>query len=77
MAFKARHRYVAYSGINFKNNFYTGTVWECQGKTQEYRVEMVKNGFTCDCPGFVFHGKCRHITRVGEALLGHSSFRSN
>ena len=76
MSFKPRHRYVVYPGINFKKNWWTGTVWPCQGKTQEYSVEMVDKGLTCDCPGFTFHGKCRHIVRVGEALCGGKSFRA-
>jgi len=70
MSFKPRHRYVVYPGIDFKNHDYTGTVWRVAGKTEEYEVEMLPHGLMCTCPGATFHGKCRHITRVGEALCG-------
>jgi hypothetical protein len=70
MAFKARHRYIAYPGINFKNHMFTGTIWPIQGKNDaEYEVEMVAKGLTCSCPGFTFHGKCRHIDRIGGRLV--------
>jgi hypothetical protein len=30
---------------------------------------LTEKGFTCDCPGFSFHGKCKHITIVHEKLV--------
>lgn len=76
MAYKARHRYVAYPGINFNRHMFSGTVWPMQGKTEEYEVTMEAKGLSCTCPGFTFHGKCRHINRVGEAMLGNASLRA-
>jgi len=76
MAFKPRYKYTQYPGINFKKHWLTGTIWPCQGKHDMYHVEMLDKGFQCDCPGFTYHGKCRHITRVGAALSGHKSFHT-
>jgi uncharacterized Zn finger protein len=30
---------------------------------------LTEKGFVCDCPGFSFHGKCKHITVVHERLV--------
>lgn len=69
MAYKARHRYVAYPGINYRGHMFTGTEWEFVGKNDvEYTVTLEERGFSCTCPGFTFHGKCRHITTVGERM---------
>lgn len=77
MAFKPRHRYVSWPGMNFKGNWLEGTVWWIQGKSEPYSVTMEPKGFSCSCPGFTFHGKCRHIARVGMALTGQKSLHAH
>jgi len=40
--------------------------------TDTYDVVCEEKGFTCDCPGFTFRGRCKHtqtvVTRIEEAL---------
>jgi hypothetical protein len=36
--------------------------------TNEYIVSLANNHFSCECVGFKYHGKCRHITQVKEKL---------
>lgn len=36
--------------------------------TNEYIVTLANNHFSCECVGFKYHGKCRHITKVKETL---------
>lgn len=33
-----------------------------------YTVVMTPQGFTCDCPGFVFRGKCKHVVSIGKTI---------
>lgn len=69
MAYKARHKFLQYPGINFKNHMFSGLEWPFTGKNgEEYFVTLYDKGFGCSCPGFTFHGKCRHINYVGERM---------
>ena len=34
----------------------------------EYIVSMSNNHFSCECVGFKYHGKCRHVTMVKDKL---------
>lgn len=36
--------------------------------TNEYIVSLANNHFSCECVGFKYHGKCRHITQVKDKL---------
>ena len=36
---------------------------------EEYWIISTPRGFTCDCNGFTYHGKCKHITAVIDRLL--------
>ena len=42
--------------------------------TDTYDVVCEERGFTCDCPGFTFRGKCKHsqtvVDRIEEAIDG-------
>ena len=43
----------------------TGIVWPVKGsKDNVYDVELHPRGFTCDCPGFSFRGRCKHSLQV-------------
>ena len=55
---------------------FLGLVWHIAGskKGTEYSVELHERGFTCECSGFTFRGKCKHsdsvLKRVEEAIDG-------
>lgn len=36
--------------------------------TNEYIVTLSNNHFSCECVGFKYHGKCRHVTQVKTKL---------
>ena len=36
--------------------------------TNEYIVTLSNNHFSCECIGFKYHGKCRHVTQVKNKL---------
>lgn len=58
-------------GINFSEKHHlVGFQWpyiNCNGK--EYKTTMTPTGWVCNCPGFNFHGKCKHITKVHKRLI--------
>lgn len=63
-------RYFKPEGWNFKNNFLAGTDWSVQGSKANsvYTVTLDTNGFSCDCTGFTFHGKCKHSQQIVDAF---------
>lgn len=65
---KYTKRYLKPEGWNFKTNFLVGTEWNVAGSKKDsfYTVVLTENGFTCECTGFQFHGKCKHSTQVIE-----------
>lgn len=55
------------NGWQFKGNFLVGTKWSVPGsKNNVYTVALTEKGFTCECTGFNFHGKCKHSLAVAE-----------
>lgn len=39
-------------------------------KGLEYTVRIFETGeVKCECPGFVFNGKCKHVKKVARKLL--------
>jgi len=43
-----------------------------EGKT--YTIRVFETGeIRCDCPGFVFNGKCKHAVSVAEKILKNTS----
>lgn len=45
-----------------------GTQWPIVGsKGNEYTVEMMDNGFACNCPAF---RKCKHIDMIESRIVG-------
>ena len=62
-------RYYKPKEIITKNHFLVGTVWPIEGsKNNTYSIEMHEKGFTCDCLGFTYNGKCKHITSIISLL---------
>ena len=62
-------RYYKPSEINTKKHFLVGTVWPIEGsKNNTYSIEMHEKGFTCDCLGFTYNGKCKHTSQVVTEL---------
>jgi len=56
--------------INFQGHFLVGETWEVKGsKDNTYEVEMYKNGLVCSCPGFLFHGSCKHVQKIAKRIV--------
>jgi hypothetical protein len=52
--------------IKMKNHWAVGTVWGVIGsRGNNYNVEFLDKGFSCDCPAFK---KCKHIKKIEEAF---------
>ena len=69
-------RYYKSPEIITKNHFLVGTVWPIEGsKGATYSIEMHDKGFTCECQGFMYRGKCKHTSQV-ESLLTTDDYPS-
>ena len=69
MAFKHKDRKAhAFPGINFKGHLLEGMSWPMRGSKCDYDVTLTNKGFKCECDGFYYYGKCRHITAVGQKM---------
>ena len=62
-------RYYKPKEIITKKHFLVGTVWPIEGsKNNTYSIEMHDKGFTCNCLGFTYNGKCKHTIQVVTEL---------
>ena len=62
-------RYYKPKEIVTKKHFLVGTVWPIEGsKNNTDSIEMHDKGFTCDCLGFTYNGKCKHTSQVVTEL---------
>ena len=62
-------RYYKPKEIITKKHFLVGTVWPIEGsKNNTYSIEMHDKGFTCNCLGFMYNGKCKHTSQVVTEL---------
>ena len=62
-------RYYKPKEIITKKHFLVGTVWPIEGsKNNTYSIEMHEKGFTCNCLGFTYNGKCKHTSQVVTEL---------
>ena len=62
-------RYYKPKEITTKKHFLVGTVWPIEGsKNNTYSIEMHEKGFTCNCLGFTYNGKCKHTSQVVTEL---------
>jgi len=66
-------RYYKPKEIITKKHFLVGTVWPIEGsKNNTYSIEMHEKGFTCDCLGFTYNGKCKHTSQVTSLLINEN-----
>lgn len=62
-------KYLKPTSFKSKDHWMVGTVWPVKGsKDNEYSVELTDKGFTCDCTGFTFRGKCKHSTGINKKV---------
>ena len=66
---KFREQYLKPTYFKTKDHWMVGTVWPVKGsKDNEYSVELTDKGFTCDCTGFTFRGKCKHSAGINKKV---------
>lgn len=71
MSRKFQKKYLKPSLFDPKGHWLTGIIWPVKGsKGNEYSVELHDMGFECDCPGFGFHGYCKHSKSVLKQVEG-------
>ena len=53
--------------FDFKTHWAVGLEYPIQGsKGNTYTVSITDKGFTCDCTGMTFRGKCKHTESVAQ-----------
>ena len=66
-------RYYKPKEIITKKHFLVNTIWPIEGSNgNEYSVEMHEKGFTCNCQGFTYRGKCKHTSHVTSLLINEN-----
>ena len=71
---KPAQRYLKPTLFKPKDSIFEGLVWKISNSKGNgtYDVECTEKGFTCDCSGFTFRGKCKHslevLQRVEDAI---------
>jgi hypothetical protein len=66
-------RYYKSPEITTKNHFLVDTIWPVEGsKGNTYSVKMHEKGFTCECLGFSYNGKCKHTSQVTSLLINEN-----
>jgi|TARA_R110000851_G_scaffold69633_1_gene155935 uncharacterized Zn finger protein len=73
MAYKASGpRYFKPDEITFADHWAIDTEWEVAGsKDNVYTVKFTPKGFTCDCTGMSFRGKCKHTVSISNGFTQH------
>jgi len=62
--------------FEFARDLFEGLTWQEPNSkgTGTYAITLEPRGFTCDCPGFTFRGRCKHTqsvnNRIKEAVNG-------
>jgi len=56
--------------FKYDKSIFEGLIWkEPNSKgTDTYDVTLEQKGFTCDCPGFTFRGRCKHTQIVNDRV---------
>ena len=59
-------RYLKPTAFDPKGSIFEGLVWKVPSSrgTSNYSVTLDAMGFECDCPGFGFHGYCKHSKQI-------------
>lgn len=66
-------RYYTPPEINFKGHWADGFEWTVRGSNSNvYAVKFTEKGFTCDCPGAAFRGKCKHTVVIAGGFLNET-----
>jgi len=53
--------------FDFKTHWAVGLEYPVQGsKGNTYTVAITNKGFTCDCTGMTFRGKCKHTEGIAQ-----------
>lgn len=67
--FKAKAKPIK-SSINWNGHFLEGSEFEQKSSSSDkvYILTVGHVGPTCDCPGFSFNGKCKHVTEFVKNL---------
>lgn len=59
-------------GVRYDRHQNFGGEWHFVGGKKSdpktYTVTMTAKGFTCNCPGFRFRGKCKHVESIGRTV---------
>jgi len=68
---KFKQSYLKPTVFNPKGHPWAGITWPVQGsKGNEYDVDLTEKGFTCNCPGFSFRGRCKHSEQILKQVEG-------
>lgn len=60
-----------FADIETRNHAFVGVTWMVAGsKDNVYEIDMLNDGFLCTCPAFAFRKNCKHITQVGNQIVG-------
>ena len=56
--------------FEFNTDLFLGLVWPVANSkgTDNYSITLESKGFTCDCPGFMFRGKCKHTQQINDRI---------
>lgn len=56
--------------FDYDRLLFEGLIWEEPNSkgTDTYSVELHVKGFSCECAGFTFRGKCKHTQIVNDRV---------
>ena len=68
---KYKRKFLKPTLFDSKDHVWVGIVWPVTGsKGDQYSVELHDEGFECDCPGFGWHGYCKHSRAIVKQVEG-------
>ena len=69
---KFKAKYLKPTVFSPKDHWMVGFIWPVDGSKEgtSYDVELHDQGFTCECSGFSFRGKCKHSQAVLKQVEG-------